>query len=75
SLSGTYSVKQHEVLMVMRGYWRLSWDGCKTILAPGDTCALLPGLDVSLVPSMSGEASLFRVVKTDDPAGPTKALL
>lgn len=73
--SDTYSVKQHEVLMVMRGHWRLSWEDCETVLGPGDTCALLPGLSVSLVPSMSGEASLFRVVKTDDPAGETKALL
>lgn len=48
---------------------------CRTAFIDAHTCALLPGLDVSINPSMSGEASLFRVVKTDDPAGPTKALL
>ena len=42
-----------------------------TSLAPGDTCAIPPDQLVSLAPSMSGEASLFRVINTDDAAGPT----
>ncbi len=62
---------RHEVLMVMRGHWRLAWDGGETVLGPGDTCLIPPGLSHRLVPSMSGEASLFRVVDTDDPPGPT----
>jgi len=66
-----YAIDKHEVLMVMRGHWKLGWDGGESILAPGDTCAVPPGLKHSLVPSMTGEASLYRVVTTDDKAGPT----
>jgi mannose-6-phosphate isomerase-like protein (cupin superfamily) len=66
-----YSTDRHEVLMVMRGHWRLDWAGGQATLAPGDTCLVPPGLARSLAPSMSGEASLYRVRNTDDPAGPT----
>ena len=62
---------RHQVLMAMRGHWRLSWDGGTTSLAPGDTCAVPPGLAHSLAPAMTGEASLYRVTNTDDPAGAT----
>ena len=70
-----YSTGRHEVLMVMRGHWRLSWDGGETVLNPGDTCAVPPGLRRRLAPSVSGEASLFRVGGTGDPAGPTRGLM
>jgi mannose-6-phosphate isomerase-like protein (cupin superfamily) len=63
---------RHEVLMVHRGHWRLSWDGGASTLAPGDTCADPPSLPHGLEPSMTGEAALFRVRPTDDPAGPTR---
>lgn len=66
-----YATDQHEVLMVMRGHWRLSWQGGEAVLAPGDTCAVPPGLARSLAPSMTGEASLFRVRNTGDAAGAT----
>ncbi|MGE0283433.1 MAG: cupin domain-containing protein [Rhizobiaceae bacterium] len=66
-----YAINKHEVLMVMRGHWKLGWEAGESILAPGDTCAVPPGLRHSLVPSMTGEASLYRVVTTDDKAGPT----
>jgi mannose-6-phosphate isomerase-like protein (cupin superfamily) len=72
--SGTqvpYATARHEVLMVVEGHWRLGWDEGEVILAPGDTCAVPPGLSRSLAPSMSGRASLYRVRSTDDPAGPT----
>ena len=62
---------RHEVLMVMRGHWRLTWDDTEAILAPGDSCAVPPGVTRGLAPSMSGESSLFRVRSTRDPAGPT----
>ena len=71
----SYSKDRHEVLMVMRGHWRLSWDGGERILNPGDTCAVPPGLRRRLAPAMSGEASLYRVTGTDDPAGPTRAAM
>ncbi len=66
-----YAIDRHEILMVMRGHWRLSWNGGCTSLAPGDTCAVPPNLSHTLAPSMTGEASLYRVIGTDDPAGPT----
>jgi quercetin dioxygenase-like cupin family protein len=67
----SYATPRHEILMAMRGHWRLSWEGGETALAPGDTCAVPPGLPHALAPSMTGEASLFRIRDTDDPAGPT----
>lgn len=66
-----YSTDRHEVLMAMRGHWRLGWDGGGTTLAPGDTCAVPPGLEHSLAPAMTGEASLYRVTNTADRTGAT----
>ena len=66
-----YAVPRHEVLIAMRGHWRLAWDGGETVLAPGDTCAVPPDMMHSLAPSMTGEASLYRIMNTSDPAGPT----
>lgn len=71
-----YATERHEVLMVHRGHWRFSWeqaDGSEAAvtLAPGDTCAVPPGLARGLAPTMSGECALFRARNTDDPAGPT----
>ena len=61
--------------MVMRGHWRLSWDGGERVLNAGDTCAVPPGLRRRLAPAMSGEASLYRVTGTEDLAGPTRAAM
>ncbi len=72
SISGEiYSTDRHEILMPMRGHWRLSWEGGTTALNPGDTAAIPPGLAHSLAPSMTGEASLYRVTNTADAAGTT----
>lgn len=62
---------RHEVLMVMRGHWRLDWGDEQTVLSRGDVCAIPPGLEHSLAVSMDGEASMFRVRGNDDPAGAT----
>ena len=70
--ANSYTTTCHEVLMVMRGHWRVEWDGGAASLGPGDVCAIPPGQTVSLAPAMSGEASLFRVTNTDDAAGPTR---
>ena len=70
-----YVLDRHEVLMPMRGYWRLSWAGGTTVLNPGDTAAIPPGLEHSLGPAVTGEASLYRIMNTDDPAGRTGRLL
>ena len=69
-----YTTDRHEVIMPVRGFWRLTWDGGSAVLNPGDTAAIPPGLSRSLAPSMTGEASLYRVRNTDDPAGLTRRL-
>ncbi|MDH3660164.1 MAG: cupin domain-containing protein [Alphaproteobacteria bacterium] len=68
---GPYTSDRHEIVMIMRGHWQLGWEGGRATLAPGDVCAVPPALARALMPSMTGEASLFRVRSTDDPAGPT----
>ena len=76
--SATPALHSHDrasVLMPMRGHWRLNWDGGSTVLNPGDTCLVPAGLLHGAVPSMSGEASLFHILGTDDPAGLTGRLL
>ena len=70
-----YAMDRHEALMPMRGHWRLSWAGGTRVLNPGDTAAIPPGLEHSLAPTMTGEASLYRVMNTEDPAGATGRLL
>lgn len=59
------------VLMPVTGHWRVSWSGGESVLAPGDTMSVPEHLSHSVVPSMSGEAACYRVLGTDDPAGPT----
>ncbi|AUQ55330.1 cupin domain-containing protein [Phaeobacter inhibens] len=66
-----HSHDQHTVLMPVRGHWRLRWEGGETTLNPGDTALIKAGETHSLEPSMTGEASLYRVTATDDPAGAT----
>ena len=62
---------QHNVLLVHEGHWRLSYKSGESTLAPGDTCAVPPGLKHGLEPSMTGTCSLFKVISNNDPAGPT----
>ncbi len=72
--SASDAMHSHEhpsVLMPVKGHWRVTWTGGETVLAPGDTMSVPAGLDHSAVPSMSGEAALYHVVGTDDPAGAT----
>lgn len=67
-----YTLAAHEVLMVLHGYWRLAWPAGDVVLAPGDTCAVPPGLERRLAPTMTGDCGLFRVRATGDAAGPTR---
>ncbi len=62
---------RHHILLVHQGHWTLGWSGNVKTLAPGDTSAVPPGTNYTLEPSMTGACSLFRVINTDDPAGPT----
>ena len=59
------------VLMPVRGHWRVDWDGGSATLAPGDTMSVPEGMQHSIQPSMTGEASLYHIVGTGDPAGAT----
>ena len=59
------------VLMPVTGHWRVIWDGGATVLNPGDTCLFPAHVPHAAIPSMSGEAALYHVIATDDPAGPT----
>ncbi|OYX43006.1 MAG: cupin [Rhodobacterales bacterium 32-67-9] len=59
------------VLMPVKGHWRVEWDGGASVLAPGDTMSVPENLAHSARPSMTGEAALYHIVATDDPAGPT----
>ena len=69
-----YTCAVQEVLMPMRGHWRLEWDGGAATLNPGDTCLVPEGLSRALQPNMTGEASMYRVRGTNDPAGKTMPL-
>jgi quercetin dioxygenase-like cupin family protein len=66
-----HSHDRASVLMPMRGHWRLTWPDGAATLNPGDTCLVPAHLPHAAVPSMSGEASLFHIVGTDDAPGPT----
>jgi len=59
------------VLMPVKGHWRIDWDGGSTTLAPGDTMSVPENMAHSITPSMTGEAALYRITATDDPAGLT----
>ncbi|NKB26238.1 MAG: cupin domain-containing protein [Rhodobacteraceae bacterium] len=70
----SYACDVPEVLMPVKGHWHLGWDGGETVLAPRDTCLVPEGMARALAPSMTGEASMYRVRRTDDPAGKTMPL-
>ncbi|MBO9465640.1 cupin [Tropicibacter sp. R15_0] len=59
------------VLMPARGHWRVSVDDVTTTVSSGDTVLVLPGESYAVAPSMTGEAGLYRITATDDPAGAT----
>lgn len=59
------------VIMPVRGHWRVDWDGGSATLAAGDTMSIPENLAHTVVPSMTGEASLYHIVATKDPAGKT----
>ena len=66
-----HSHKVPSVLMPVKGHWRVDWDGGSATLAAGDTMSVPENLAHSVVPSMTGEASLYHIVATSDPAGKT----
>ena len=62
---------QADVIMPVRGHWRLDYEGGSTALNPGDTASVPENMPHRLAPAMSGACAAFRVRKTADPAGPT----
>ena len=71
STTDHHSHDRPSVLMPVRGHWRVDWDGGSDVVAPGDTVSIPAGLSHTAYPSMEGEAALYHVVSTDDPAGPS----
>ena len=62
---------RYDILMPVKGHWKLSYSGHEEILSAGDTTLIKPNNNYRLEPSMSGEASLYRIANTSDTAGPT----
>ena len=74
--SATEARHRHDVpsvLMPVRGHWRVTWEGGSATLAPGDTMSVPENLDHAAVPSMTGDAALYHIVGTGEPAGATWA--
>jgi len=76
---GSSSTEMHShdrpsVLMPVTGHWRVVWEGGAATLAPGDTMSVPENLQHTAWPSMTGDAALYHIVATDDPAGPTRTV-
>ena len=63
--------KKPAVYMPVKGSWKISWNENTLILNSGDTITFPENLEHNLKSSMTGEAALYRIIATDDPAGPT----
>ena len=63
--------KKPVVYMPVKGSWKISWNENTLILNSGDTITFPESLEHNLESSMTGEAALYRIIATDDPAGPT----
>ena len=61
------------VLIPVKGHWQARWSGGKATLAPGDTISIPAAMAYELTPSMTGQAAIYQIIGTDDPAGPTGA--
>lgn len=59
------------VLMPVKGHWQVTWDGGAATLAPGDTMSVPENLAHTILPSMTGEAAIYQITGTADPAGLT----
>jgi len=69
--ANTAKHEQSCVLMPIKGHWRIEWDSGATTLAPGDTMSMPKAVGYNAAPSMTGEAALYRIIGTEDSAGPT----
>ena len=71
AVNETVKVDKPVVLMPATGHWRIKINDVEVTLSNGDTAVVLPGENYTATPSMTGEAALYRITATDDPAGPT----
>jgi mannose-6-phosphate isomerase-like protein (cupin superfamily) len=69
SSASTQSHSQPSVLMPVTGHWSVTWDGGAATLAPGDTMSVPEGLAYSFRPAMTGDAAIYQISGTSDPAG------
>ncbi|MFN3169184.1 MAG: cupin domain-containing protein [Hyphomicrobiales bacterium] len=72
--SASDAMHQHDrssVLMPVTGHWKVDWEGGEAVLAPGDTMSVPENLPHRAKPSMTGQAALYHIVGTPDPAGLT----
>jgi len=67
------SHQRPSVLMPVKGHWTVNWDGGTATLAPGDTMSIPEHLPHAFEPSMTGEAAIYQITGTGDPAGLTWA--
>ena len=67
----TCSDPHYTVLISVKGNWQITVDENSYYIGPGDTAFLQPDTAYKLAPAMSGEAALYRIRNTTDPAGPS----
>jgi len=71
AVSSPVAAEKPVVLIPVRGHWRVRIEDHEVVLTNGDTALVMPGETYEAEPSMTGEASLYRITATDDPAGAT----
>ena len=59
------------VYMPLKGNWKVNWNDKNVIINAGDTLTFPENTEHNIVSSMSGESALYKIIATDDPAGPT----
>tara|TARA_B100001175_G_C19433426_1_gene602339 strand:- start:87 stop:1061 length:975 start_codon:yes stop_codon:yes gene_type:complete len=59
------------VYMPLKGNWKVNWNDKNVIINAGDTLTFPENIEHNIVSSMSGESALYKIIATDDPAGPT----
>lgn len=71
STAAVAKAQKSVVLMPASGHWKVRVEDVETTVSNGDTVLVLAGESYSVEPSMTGNAGLYRITATDDPAGPT----
>lgn len=71
AVSSPVAAEKPVVLMPVRGHWRVRIEDHEVVLTNGDTALVMPSETYEAEPSMTGEACLYRITATDDPAGAT----